>query len=228
MRKKIEMESDFNQHLSIYNFLLGTPKIYYPDWSEKLIPAKILLDSVEMQHPIVLFNKSLVEISKSQLKFQKTQWLPDLSIGYNNMTIQGTGSDDINYTLSKRFQSVGAGISVPLFYNSNNVKIKALKINDDVVRLKAKMAVEEFKIKQKNIVYKYNKLKQLNALYENKVLVNAEDLLQNATLNYTSGNINVMEWYMFFNQYLEAYTSYQSNLNNLNKCIVELNFYTSK
>lgn len=48
------------------------------------------------------------------------------------MTMKGTGSDNITYDYSNRFQSIQIGLGIPLFFDSQKAKLNASKINQNI------------------------------------------------------------------------------------------------
>ena len=71
-----------------------------------------LLDS--LTHPEVLRLHNQWLEAKAMSRLTQAQRLPGLSLGLRNMSIQGLGPDGQFYPLSRRFNTLQAGISLPL------------------------------------------------------------------------------------------------------------------
>jgi cobalt-zinc-cadmium resistance protein CzcA len=159
---------------------------------------------------------------------QKNAMLPSLHLGYNNMSIRGIGADDINYSSSKRFQSVQAGFGIPLFFGAQQAQIKA----DQIQILKA---TNEISLKENSLKNEYQKavqqydvnLKKL-AYFNDEANQLGKELLSTALLQFQAGSINYLEWALLQQQIISIKSSYLEAINELNKSIIELNYLNNK
>ncbi|RYY20340.1 MAG: CusA/CzcA family heavy metal efflux RND transporter, partial [Sphingobacteriaceae bacterium] len=70
--------------------------------------------------------------SSSSYKLEKSKWLPTINIGYANMSLRGWQSlpdrTERFFDKGDRFQSVTAGIGIPLFFGANLSRTRAAKL----------------------------------------------------------------------------------------------------
>ena len=74
--------------------------------------APALVDT--LTHPEVLRLHNQWQEARAIIRLTQAQRLPGLSLGLRNMSIQGLGPDGQFYPLSRRFNTLQAGISLPL------------------------------------------------------------------------------------------------------------------
>ncbi|MCE9539816.1 MAG: TolC family protein, partial [Bacteroidetes bacterium] len=151
-----EVEKEYANLVLEFNLLLNTKAIYIPINALLKLDAPAVGDAgIIKQHPFLQQLEQQQQISESKLKLERSMLLPDLFAGYNNTSITGMGPDNIYYNSSSRFQSIHAGIGIPLFFGSQKAKISTLKINQQIannnvnagtamLELNYKKAVQEF------------------------------------------------------------------------------------
>lgn len=224
-----EVEQEYANLVLEFNLLLNTKVIYVPINTLLKMDAPAVGDAgIIKQHPFLQQLEQQKEINRSKLKLEKSMLLPDLFAGYNNTSITGLGPDNVYYNSSRRFQSIHAGIGIPLFFGSQKAKISTLKINQQIadnnvnagtamLELKYKKAVQEFATNSKMVNY-----------YESKAIKNADETMKAAALQYNSGNINYLEWVMLSNQVVTIKAEYLTAVKKLNFSIIEINYLTNK
>ena len=116
-----------------FGLLLNTTTRFIPNEANTKLELAISLDSsVVNQHPYLKIIEQQKKISGINRKLERSKFLPDINLGYNNMTMKGTGSDNITYDYSNRFQSIQIGLGIPLFFDSQKAKLNASKINQNI------------------------------------------------------------------------------------------------
>lgn len=176
-------------------------------------------------HPILMIDKEKKNRQIHILKLEKSKLLPDIYLGYTNLSLTGWGSDNLYYPVSKRFQYLQAGIDVPLFFSSHVHKIKAeeklIRYYDIQYLFNKEMISSEFnKLFEQYQLYS-NILKQ----YEASVLPNARNVRLTATLNYQKGNISFTEWTNYIAQTIKSESDYLNYVQLLNHTIFEIQYY---
>jgi cobalt-zinc-cadmium resistance protein CzcA len=76
--------------------------------------------------------------------------LPEFNLAYYNMTMKGSGADNVVYTFFFKISiERKLGLGIPLFFGSQKAKINASKINQNI-------ADKQLCIRRKEPVYKIN------------------------------------------------------------------------
>lgn len=224
-----EAEKEYNQLLADLQLLLNTKQQYIPVYEKvKNTPSFSADSSVVNQHPFIKLLEQQDAINRSKLKLQRSLLLPDLFAGYSNTSIRGVGADNSYYTASYRFQSVQAGIGLPLFFGSQKNKISAMRIEQQITENNIAAGTLQIQIRYKKALEEYQTASKAVEYYEANANKNADETLNAANMQYKSGNINYLEWVMLVNQVTATKAEYLNALKKLNNSIVEINYITNK
>jgi cobalt-zinc-cadmium resistance protein CzcA len=212
-----------------FQLLLNTQTVYTPKTEgSKLFCAASLDTSAISNHPQLKILQQQQNISLANTELQKSKLLPDLHIGYNNMTIQGNGADNVFYAKSKRYNSVQFGISVPLFFGSQSAKIESGKVQELISENNYQFGVQSLKTEYGTAFKNYQT--QLTAVkyFEETALPNANTITKTANEQFANGEINYLEWTMLINNATTIQSNYADAVNELNQSIIQLNYFTGK
>ncbi len=225
-RKQIDI--DYEKLLLDFNLLLHSKMLLAPEDAQKLTMNGIGDAKSYEKHPSLLIFRQQQINNSIKLKIEKSNLLPSLQLGYNNMSIRGIGADDVNYNSSKRFQSIYAGIGIPLFFNAQKAKINA----DKLQLLKAENDYQTKTLLLENDYKKALQQYQMNLqkvdFFEKEANKSGNEMLVTTMLQYQSGNINYLEWALLQNQIISIKTEYLNAVKELNYSIIELNYLNNK
>ncbi|MBI3518563.1 MAG: TolC family protein [Bacteroidetes bacterium] len=160
-----------------FSLLLNTSTRFTPNDASGKLSVEINLDSsVVTQHPFLKMIEQQKKISGINRKLEKSRLLPDLNIGYYNMTMRGSGADNVVYTTSARFQSVQLGVGVPLFFGAQKAKINASKITQ-IISENSYLQEKNFLQNQyQSVLSQYEANASAVKYYETTALKNADQL----------------------------------------------------
>jgi cobalt-zinc-cadmium resistance protein CzcA len=224
-----QLNSDLEIAHMQFQLLLNTTAAYTPDLREGFKTDLSSIDSSKlMNHPKLNYWKQKQEIATVATRLERSKLLPGLALGYNIMSMRGTGADNVIYNTSLRFQSIQLGLSIPIFYGSQRARINAAKTNE-------KLASNEYAA-QSQIFWKdfnialttYEKYKQLVSYFEDKALLNAEKIYTSAGKLFATGEINYLEWVMLINQAVTINSEYLDALKNRSNSVSELKYYLNQ
>jgi len=200
--------------------------------SERRIPVagqfKIALpaaDSTELAaHPFLKWQQQQEQRAAASLLLEKSRLLPDISIGYNNMSLQ----DGISYSRGNRFQSFQLGLEIPIFGGAQRAKIRSAKALQSISKNET-----DFRAKQLQHEYAgtWSQVIQYSAVvqeFEKGALKNAEDITRTLSKQLQNGEINYLEWTVLNQQSLSIQLDYFEAIKNLNNSIIHLNYLLSK
>ena len=152
MHSKI-IESDINIQEKQLRILLNdtTGLRFLPaNLEERTLDSKY--DSAQLSgNPMLAYAKQQINIANAEKAVQTAKMLPDLSVGYFNLSQIGnlTASGDVAGA-SNRFTGVQAGISIPLFYGSYKAGIKSAKLRETIAQTNAEYTILCFKVNMNN------------------------------------------------------------------------------
>jgi cobalt-zinc-cadmium resistance protein CzcA len=149
------------------------------------------------------------EMQKNAWKTERSRLLPDVRIGYTNQSLTGIVYDGRISSTSDRFQFVNAGISIPIFYQSQHAKNKIAKASweKSIAQLnfeKDKNALEKQRLQA---ICKEEKILLLK--YKNSILPEMKLALSSSIQQLEKGSITYAEWAMYINQVISTYDVYQ-------------------
>ena len=214
---------------SQFQLLLNSETDYRPKVDDfKLTIDKNIDSSLVVQHPNLKLLEQQKNVSLATTKLEKSKLLPNLTLGYNNTSIIGTGANDLVYDKTKRFQSAQFGLGIPLFGGAQKAKITASKITENI-------SENEYKKEQNNLEKHYinafshyhSNLEKLD-YFEKTALQNVKIITETANKQFYNGAINYLDWVMLINQSISIKNNYIDTIINQNETIIELNYLTSK
>jgi cobalt-zinc-cadmium resistance protein CzcA len=212
-----------------FQLLLNVDSVLVPSPVNTKLELAVTPDtSAIRKHPSILVLDQQKKISLAQVKLERSRLMPDLLVGYNWMSIEGLGPDNVVYDNSPNFKSAQFGIGVPLFFGSQKGKVKAAKYLEVIAennyqtglisfRNELLAASKEYELKNSNVNY-----------FESKGLQNAMDMKNIASAKFVNGEINFLEWAILINNSASIQSNYIEAVNDLNMAIIQLNYLTIK
>lgn len=224
-----QLQQDFVILQKQFNLLLNTQVGYMAAAPQFKIATPALADSSALQqHPLVGYLKQQQQVSLYRFKTEKAALLPDISVGYSNMSIRGIGADNNAYTASYRFQSAQFGLGIPLFFGANKAKIGALKIDRQIAQSNYMAGLASLQTTYSQAVSNYTRCKLAADYYEDSALGYADTIIKTANAQLQNGDINYLEWVMLINQAIATQSDYLDAVKALNFSVIELNALTNK
>ena len=154
-----------------------------------------------------------VEKGKIETKIELSKFYPDFSIGYFNQS-----NLDINNKY--RFTGIHAGISIPILFFSQSAKVKASKINEQIVQNNYEYYKNTFYNDVQVLFQEYLKYKTNLDYYEKNALPQCELAIQQSEKSYKTGNIDYVEYVQNIDKALEIKTNYLKSLNDNNQIVI--------
>ncbi len=224
-----QLQQDYVVLQKQLNYLLNTGVDYIPYQPQFKIELPMVVDSSTlMQHPLAGYLKQQEQVSLYRLKTEKAGLLPDISLGYSNMSIRGIGADNKAYTTTYRFQSAQFGLGIPLFFGAQKAKIGALKIDKQIAQYNYLSGVNSLQTAYSQALANYTKNKQAVDYYEGSALGYADTIIKTASTQLQGGDINYLDWVMLINQAIATQSDYLDAVKALNLSVIDLNALTNK
>ncbi len=224
-----QVEQDLEIIVLQFNLLLNAKVNYVPQADNFKLELDSKTDSSSVsQHPALKIMEQQRQLALATQKLEKSKLLPDFNIGYRNMTMQGTGSDNKLYNTSTRFQAVQVGFGVPLFFGSQKAKIKAAKVGLSISENQYSIERNEFQNQYSMLIKNHEKnLLSIN-YYETKAIKNALIIMQTADKKFNAGDIDYLNWVMLTNQAINLQSGYIDAVRSLNDNIIQINYLMTK
>ena len=206
-----------------FQLLLNSDAPVIPLLSDKKTVASFLGKSVD-NSPYLKYLGYQKNIAAAQTEVERAKLLPDITFGYANMSIKGTGANDVFYGYGTRFSAVQFGLQVPIFLGHQRARIKAAKLSESIAQADYVTEQQKLQSKQAQLMAAYNSGTDATRYYEEKGLKNAGVMRRAAVRQFESGEINFLDFVLLANQSITIENDYVEALKSLNDIIIELNF----
>lgn len=212
-----------------FQLLLNSKEKLIPENSPLVLEAALASDTSALkQHPFVRQLEQQNRISRMATKVEKSKLLPDLSFGYNNMSMIGNGADNVVYTGSSRFQSAQVGLGIPLFFGAQKARINSAKSLQQLSENNYKLGLQAIQNDYLKTANRILTLKNSLSYYESVGIKNAKLIDKTANEQFSKGEINYLEWAILMNQSLSLKTDYLNTVKQYNEAVIHLNYLLSK
>jgi len=226
------LELDVDIALRSFNALLQDDKQYSPQKTNLKMDLGQLLEVKNTDDlPMTKVWKQEAEAAKWRWKTEKARLMPDLNLGYNNLSISGfqtnAAGQEMYYDSGNRFSYITAGVSVPLFFGSQSAKSKAAKAEYQNLEAQSEAVKIEVSAQIQNASKEVQKFKQSLQYYENEGLANAQTIIDAANSQLRNGDIDYLQWVLVVNQAITIKNEHLDTVNNYNKALITLQTITN-
>jgi heavy metal efflux system protein len=212
-----------------FQLLLNTNTVFVPDEKEFKISIVANADTSLLQaHPAMQYLKQQQQIAAAATKVEKSKLLPDFTFGYNLMSIKGTGANNKTYNSVPQFQSVQAGLGIPIFTKGQKEKINTAKANEKIIANEYEVNLKSFETAYKMALAQYQKYSDAIQYFETTALKNADLITGTANKQFLGGDINYLEWVLLINQAVTIQSDYIEAIKNRNTSVIEINSFIIK
>lgn len=212
-----------------FMLLLNTTARLVPTESDVKLNIVVSLDStLVMQHPFLKIMEQQKKVSLINQKLERSKFLPDLNVGYYNMSMKGTGADNVIYNSSSRFGAMQVGIGIPLFFGAQKARLNASKISRSIADNTYLQELNALQAQYRSAVAQYRTNLTAVNYYETTGLNNSTLIFDAANKQFVNGEINYLEWVMLTNQAISIRSGYLDAVNSLNESIIQINYLTTK
>ena len=100
-------------------YLIQSKEILMPNYSSVKIENQSYSDFVSNHLQLQMIEKEK-RANEAAIKVEKAALIPEITVGYYSMTMQGMGADDVLYGSGTRFQSFQLNLGIPIFNLEDN------------------------------------------------------------------------------------------------------------
>jgi cobalt-zinc-cadmium resistance protein CzcA len=217
------VKTDLNNLKLQLQWLCGTQLVYDFNIPNELIELKANINQNTPAGNLLVVNAIAKEQSaKAKYKLTASALLPELMLGYNNLTIYGFGNDGLFYDYRTRFNVVTAGLAIPLFAGAYQKEIKADKIGYAAAQQNSLYTSQMIFSKWQQTIARYNQLVKNNQNYI-PITKQANEMIRLAGLQLNAGEINYLNYVFLVNNAIEILNNHIQIILQLNQSILELN-----
>lgn len=242
----LEKTTAEQQKINLYNQLTMIGKMkenlvlqlqWYINDGQKYVPQTdgfdllkygIFHDSISLKkHPVLQMAAQEIATARANTQSERTALWPELTAGYRNVSIIGTGADNVVYQGSDRFSSFQVGLGIPIFRKGIKASIQSAQRLEEVKAniYEAKKSEISAQIQEKYVLY--NACMTQMEQYEKSALPNARLIRSVSEKQFGIGQINYLEYVMLTNQAITIESEYLELKRNLNMYIIDLHYLTT-
>jgi heavy metal efflux system protein len=212
-----------------FQYLLNTTATFTPVTKAYKMETTSISDTAMLsKHPYLKAILQQQQTADAVVQLEKSKLLPEMSLGYTNMSIQGTGADNKLYTSSRRFSSVQVGVGIPIFARAQKEKINSAMFNRQVAESNYTVGLQTLQNEYQTALAQYNKQQQAVQYFESKALKNAALITATANQQLAGGTINYLDWVQLIHQATNVKNHYIEAVNSLNLSVIQLHYLISK
>lgn len=249
--KKIEISTAETQKGEI-NLLLNQNKIYLDNAYQNLktllntddqieiplrknyqpLKVEYVLDSTTIaNHATVKAFYQEVEIAERNKNVEKSQGLPEFSLGYTNQSIIGfhtVNGQEKYYNAGNRFNVANIGISIPLTFGATKARIQSLDYQKQMAESNAKLQQKQLAAQLDNVLNQYRQDILQYEYYVDQALPNAEKIVKAGQLGYKTGEISYVEYLFALQTATNIQLKYLESIQQVNQSVININSLINK
>jgi heavy metal efflux system protein len=222
-----QLEQD-NQLLQLqFGLLLNTTTVFLPQ--EWVVSPEVPTSGDTLflaTHPALEYFRQQQRVFAAAVEVERAKLLPDMTFGYNVMSMKGVGADNKTYNATPQFQSVQVGIGIPIFRNGQRARVNAARANEALAASDYELNLRNFETSYRSALAEYQKYNTAVQYFERTALRNAVLITSTANLQFVNGEINYLDWVLLVNQATTIQSDFIEALRNRNSSIIEINSFT--
>lgn len=231
--QRLQVNADIKSEQQKLQYLLNSNDWMLPSYTDVKIQDNGIEDSNAVSfHPALQWMERQSGIAAAQTALEKNRLTPDFAIGYTNQSFAGWQSPDgISqhlYTSGNRFSSVQAVMAIPLFNKTAKNKIKAAKLNEEIIKINTEQAKKQLHSDWYQWLEAYQKSKAACVYYETTGSQQAGIILNSTNLGFEKGAIDYLQWGLLMNQVVTIRLGYLDAVKSYNQSVIHLAYYLSK
>lgn len=244
--KKIEISTAETQKGEI-NLLLNQNKIYLKNAYKNLktllntddeieiplnknyqpLKAEYVLDSTAIaNHPTIKAFYQEMEIAEKSKNVEKSQGLPEFSLGYTNQSLIGfhtVNGQEKYYNAGNRLNVANIGVSIPLTFGATKARIQSLDYQKQLAQSNAKFQQKQLTTQLENALSQYEQDVQQYEYYVKQAIPNAEKIVKAGQLGYKTGEISYVEYLFALQTATNIQLKYLESIQQVNQSVITIN-----
>jgi len=196
------------------------------------LKAEQVLDSTAVKgNPAIRSFYQEMEIAEKNKKVERSQGLPEFSIGYTNQSLTGfhtrNGQEQF-YNSGDRFHAVTLGVAIPLTFGATKARIQSLEYQKQAAEANARFQEKQLFTRLKNAWSQYEQDVLQYDYYIRQAVPNAEKIVKAAQLGYKTGEISYVEYLFALRTATDLQLKYLESIQQVNQSVILINSIINK
>ncbi len=203
------------------DFSVPLDKNYHP------LKAYYILDSSAIaKHPTVKAFYQEMEIADKNKNVEKSQGLPEFTIGYTNQSLigfQNVNGMEQYFGSGNRFHFATIGISIPLTFGATKARMQSWEYQKQMAESNAKLQHKQLGAQLENALNQYQQNVKQYDYYVSQAIPNAEKITKAGQLGYKTGEISYIEYLFALQTATNIQLKYLESIQQVNESVIIIN-----
>lgn len=191
------------------------------------LKAANMLDSTAVKaNPTVKSFYQEMEMAEKNKRVEKSQGLPEFSIGYTNQSLIGfhtrNGQEQF-YNSGNRFHSVTLGVALPLTFGAAKARMQSWEYQKQAAETNARLQEKQLLMQLKNAWNQYEQDVLQYNYYMEQAVPNAEKIVKAAQLGYKTGEVSYVEYLFALRTATDIQLKYLESVQQVNQSVIIIN-----
>ena len=187
--------------------------------------SNLLGDEAVANHPAIQSLYQDAVIAEQTKKVERSQGLPDFTIGYVNQSLigfQNVNGAEKFFNGGNRFNSVNIGIAIPITYGATKARVKSLDYRKQAAEANAQQQQKTLATQMQNALQQYQQDIQQYNYFEKEALPNAKEIVSAAQLGYRTGDIGYVEYLFALQTATDIQLNYLKSIQQVNQSVITI------
>ncbi|MFC3158489.1 cobalt-zinc-cadmium resistance protein CzcA [Chryseobacterium arachidis] len=197
------------------------------DQNYQPLKADYVLDSLTIaKHPLVKALYQEMEIAEKNKNVEKSQGLPEFTIGYTNQSLigfQNVNGMEQYFNGGNRFHSATIGVSIPLTFGATKARMQSFDYQKQMAESNAKFQQKQLEAQLENALNQYQQNVKQYEYYVNQAIPNAEKITKAGQLGYKTGEISYVEYLFALQTATNIQLKYLESIQQVNESVIVIN-----
>ena len=197
------------------------------DQNYQPLKANYVLDSSAVaKHPLVKAFYQEMEIAEKNKNVEKSQGLPEFTIGYTNQSLigfQNVNGMEQYFNGGNRFHSATIGVSIPLTFGATKARMQSFDYQKQMAESNAKFQQKQLEAQLENALNQYRQNVKQYEYYVNQAIPNAEKITKAGQLGYKTGEISYVEYLFALQTATNIQLKYLESIQKVNESVIIIN-----
>ncbi|MCX8523268.1 CusA/CzcA family heavy metal efflux RND transporter [Chryseobacterium formosus] len=197
------------------------------DQNYQPLKANYVLDSSAIaKHPLVKAFYQEMEIAEKNKNVEKSQGLPEFTIGYTNQSLigfQNVNGMEQYFNGGNRFHSATVGVSIPLTFGATKARMESFDYQKQMAESNAKFQQKQLETQLENALNQYQQNIKQYEYYVNQAIPNAEKITKAGKLGYKTGEISYVEYLFALQTATNIQLKYLESIQQVNESVIIIN-----